>query len=68
MTPPSESFSYDEDYHHERRNRNSSSKGLRNDVMSRVLNQISRSHFTSKIEGGRLPQRFTQPTLTMYNG
>ena len=26
-TPPSESFSYDEDYHHERRNRSSSSKG-----------------------------------------
>ena len=36
--------------------------------MSRVLNQISKSPFTCRIEGGRLPQRFTQPTYTMYNG
>ena len=67
-TPLSESFSYDEDYHHEHRNRSSSSKGLGNDAMSRVLNQISRSPFMRKIEGKRLPQRFTQPTFTMYNG
>ena len=33
-TPPSKFFSYDEDYHHKRRNRNSSSKGLGNDTMS----------------------------------
>ena len=66
-TPPNESFSYDEDYHHKRRSRNSSSKGLGNDAMSRVLNQISRSPFTRRIEGGRLPQWFTQPTFTMYN-
>ncbi|XP_050254953.1 uncharacterized protein LOC126700813 [Quercus robur] len=62
------SFSYDEDHHHERRNRNSSSRGLGNDAMSRALNQISRSPFTRRIEGGRLPRRFTQPTFTMYNG
>ena len=37
-TPPSESFSYEEDYHHQRRNRNSSSKGLGNDAMSKSLN------------------------------
>ena len=54
-TPPSESFSYVKDYHCERRNRNSSSKGLGNDVMSRALNQISRSPSTCRIEGGRLP-------------
>ena len=36
--------------------------------MSRALNQISKSPFTCKIEGGRLPRRFTQPTFTMYNG
>ena len=66
--PSSESFSYDEDYHHERRNRNSSSKGLGNDAMSRALNQISRSPFMRKIEGGRLPRQFTQPMFTMYNG
>ena len=67
-TPPSESFSYDEDYHHEYRNKSSSSKGLGNDTMSKVLTQISRSPFTCKIEEGRLPRRFIQPTFTMYNG
>ena len=67
-TPLSESFSYDEDYHHEHRNRSSSSKGLGNYVISRALNQIFRSPFTRRIEGRRLPQRFTQPMFTMYNG
>ena len=67
-TPPNESFTYDEDVHHERRNKNSSSKDLGNDAMNRALNQISRSPFTRRIEGGRLPRRFTQPTFTMYNG
>ena len=67
-TPPSESFSYDEDCHHEHRNRSSSSKGLGNDVISRALNQIFRSPFTRRIEGRRLPQRFTQPMFTIYNG
>ena len=65
---PSESFLYDEDYHHEHRNRNSSSKGLGNYAMSRAFNQISRSPFTRRIEGRRLPQRFTQPMFTIYNG
>ena len=37
-TPPNESLSYDEDYHQECRNKSSSSKGLRNDVMSKALN------------------------------
>ena len=36
--------------------------------MSRALNQISRSPFTCRIEKGVLPQWFTQPTFTMYNG
>ena len=67
-TPPSESFSYDEDYHHEHRDRNLSSKGLGNDAMSRALNQISRSPFTPKIERRRLPRQFIQPTFTIYNG
>ena len=54
-TPHGKSFSYDEDYHLERRKRSSSSKGLGNDVMSRALNQISKSPFTRRIEEGRLP-------------
>ena len=68
MTPPSKSFSYNEDYHHEHRNKNPSSMGLGNDVMSKALNQISNSPFTHWIERGRLPWQFTQPTFTMYNG
>ena len=67
-TPPSESFSYDEEFRHEHRNKNSSPKGLGNDVLSRVLKQISRSPFTRRIKEGRLPRRFTQPTFTVYNG
>ena len=54
-TPPSKSFSYDEDYRLERRNKNSSSRGLRNDAMSKALNQISKSPLTRWIEEGRLP-------------
>ena len=67
-TPPSESFSYDEDYHYERKSINSFSRGIGNDAISRALNQISKSPFTHRIEGGRLPQWFTQPTFIMYNG
>ena len=48
--PSSESFSCDEDYHWERRNRSTSHKGLGNDAMSTVLNQISRLPFTRRIE------------------
>ena len=54
-TPLIKPFSYDEDYHHERRNRNSSLVGLGNDAISKVLNQIFRSPFTHWIKGGRLP-------------
>ena len=58
-TPPSEFFSHDEEYHHEHRNRNSTSKGLGNDALSKVLKQISKLPFTRKIEEGRLPRWFT---------
>ena len=67
-TPPSESFSYDEEQHHKRRYKSSPRKGLGNDVMSKALNQISKSPFTHKIEGAKLPRRFHQPTFTIYNG
>ena len=36
--------------------------------MGSALNQISKSPFTHMIEGGKLPQGFTQLTFTMYNG
>ena len=66
--PPSESFLCDKDSHRERKDKSSSCKGLGNNAMSRALNQISRSLFTRRIEGERLPRWFTQPTFTMYNG
>ena len=67
-TPSSESFSYEEEYHHERRDRNKSSRGVGNDAMSRALNQISKSPFTHRIKGGKLPRWFNQSTFTIYNG
>ena len=38
-----------------------------NNVMSKTLDQISKSPFTRKIEGARLPQRFHQLMFTLYN-
>ena len=67
-TSPSESFLCDEDYHRKHRNRSLSRKGLGNDAMSKALYQISKSPFTYRIERGKLPRWFTQPTFTMYNG
>ena len=58
-TPPSESFSYDEDHHYKYRSRSPSRKGLGSDAMSKAFNQISKSPFTCRIEGRKLPQRFT---------
>ena len=66
-TLPSKSFSYDEEHHHKHRYKSPPHKGLGNDVMSKALNQISKSPFTCKIEGARLPRRFNQPTFTIYN-
>ena len=36
--------------------------------MNKALDRISKSPFTRKIEGAKLPRRFHQPTFTMYNG
>ena len=62
-TPSCSDFSSDD----ERRNRSLPSKGLGNDAMSRVLNQISKSPFMRKIERAKLPWWFNQPTFTIYN-
>ena len=67
-TLSSESFSCDEERHHQRKYKSSPYKGMGNDVMSKALNQISKSPFTHKIEGAKLPRRFHQPTFTIYNG
>ena len=66
-TPPSESFSCDKDHHYRRRRESQPYQGLSNDTIGRALNQISKSPFTRRIESGKLPWRFTQPTFTMYN-
>ena len=45
-TPPSETFSYDEEYHHRHRNKSPPHKGLGNNAMNKALSQVSKSHFT----------------------
>ena len=54
-TPPGESFFYDEEHYYKRAYKSPPRKGLENDAMSKALNQISKSPFTHKIEGARLP-------------
>ena len=67
-TPPSESFSCEEEHLHKRKHRSPSHKGVRIDVMKKALSQISKSPFTRGIEKAKLPRRFHQPTFAMYNG
>ena len=67
-TPLSKTFSYEKEQCHERRHKSPSGKGLGNDAMNKALDYISKSPFTHKIEGVRLPRRFHQPTFTIYNG
>ena len=55
-TSPSKSFLCNEDYHHECRSKSSSFKGLGNNAKSKALNQIFRSSFTHRIEGGKVPR------------
>ena len=35
--------------------------------MNEALNQVAKSPFTRRIEGASLPQRFHQPTFSLYN-
>ena len=67
-TPPSESFSYEEEHCSERRCKSPIHRGLGNDAMSKALNQIAKSPFTRRIERVAPPWRFHQPTFTIYNG
>ena len=57
-TPPNEFFSYDEEHHHRQKYKNPPCKGLGNIAMSKVLNQISKSPFTRRIERAKLPRWF----------
>ncbi|XP_075665178.1 uncharacterized protein LOC142634809 [Castanea sativa] len=53
---------------HRHKCKESSSRGLENDAMSRALHQIFKSPFTCRVEKGKLPWQFTQSTFTIYNG
>ena len=66
-TPPSESFSCEEEHIHQKKGRSPSHKGVGTDVMKKALSQISKSPFTRGIEKAKLPRRFHQPTFVMYN-
>ena len=67
-TLPSESFSCDEEPHYWWKYSSPPCKGVGNDVMNKAFSQVSKSPFTRKIEGAKLPQRFHQPTFLLYNG
>ena len=67
-TPPSESFSCEEENPHKRRRRSPSRRGVRTNVMKKALSQISKSPFTQGIEKAKLPRCFHQPTFVVYNG
>ena len=56
-TPPSETFSGDEEYSsHRYKNKSPSHKGLGNMAMNEVLNQVAKLPFTQRIEGASLPR------------
>ena len=67
-TPPSETFSYEEEHRHRRRRRSPPSRGLGNNAMNKALCQVSKSPFTRNIEDAVLLRRFHQPTFTLYDG
>ena len=67
-TPPSETFSYEEERPRKRGHKSPSYQGLANNAMSKALDRISQSPFTRRIERVELPQRFHQPTFAIYNG
>ena len=67
-TPPSETFSYEEERPRKRSRKSPSYQGLANDAMSKALDRISQSPFTRRIERAVLLQRFHQPTFAIYNG
>ena len=66
-TPPSESYSCEEEHSHKRRRKSSSRRGVGTKVMKKALSQISKSSFTRGIEKAKFPRRFHQPMFTMYN-
>ena len=66
-TPPSESYSCEEEHSCKRRRRSPFGRGVGTNVMKKTLSQISKSPFTRGIEKAKLPRHFHQPTFTIYN-
>ena len=54
-TPSSESFSYDEEPHYRQKYSSPPRKGVGNDVMNKAFSQVSKSPFTRRIKGAKLP-------------
>ena len=67
-TPPSESYSCEEEHSRKRKRGSPSRRGVGTNIMKKALSQISKSPFTQGIEKAKLRRRFHQPTFTMYNG
>ena len=67
-TPPSMTFTYEEEHHHWCTYQSPPHKGLGNNAMNKALSQVSKSPFTRNIEDASLPRRFHQPTFTINNG
>ena len=57
-TPPSESFSCEEENLHRKKRMSPSRMGIGTDVMKKALSQISKSPFTRGIEKAKLPRHF----------
>ena len=58
-TPPSETFSGDEEYSsYRRKSKSTLHKDLGNKAMNEALNQVAKSSFTRRIESASLPRRF----------
>ena len=55
-TPPSETFSSEEEYSHKCKNRSPTHKSLWNNAMNEALRQVAKSPFTRRIEGASLPR------------
>ena len=61
--PPSETFSHEKERHQKRKRRSPSPRGMGHDAMSRALDQLSKSPFTRRIEGGRAPPAIPATSL-----
>ena len=55
-TPPSQTFSCDEEYRCKRKNKSPTHKGLGNNAINEALSQVTKSPFTRNIEGASLPR------------